>query len=453
VAVATATRLHGGLRVGVGLACMLVTGCSGPPTRNDWREYSEAGITYSSRPDDTQTCADVLAVLQTHRSAFATFFTLPSLERAPLRYFKHSGLDDFRRNSGCAAEADGCFDGDVHSMLSVDTHELVHAWVRLGFDVQTRFVSEGIATSLSCRPYMRSVDTANDMWELLGFGGVLEYHAAGRFLTQLLVLGSPADLVAWIRYIDQGGGNQVDVEQATQDIYGRAVQEIWDLASLSDAVPCVALGRCNAEPLPMGKVRLGDYCGGQNGYLLSRELGPALGLRAVGVAADVLACSPTAGDYELRSVGVGDLQQPAGAEYVVRMPDQPHLLTLTADDPTLETIVHARPLPAAFASTCTESDPIELSADYRSRIVLPHGTGVYYFPLVGTGAHLAANFVSSTPVPDSITISWCTTCSEGCSVRDLTRGDALSDGATGVLEIAVTQWTADFHVLELQLMD
>jgi hypothetical protein len=432
---------------------MMVTGCSGPRAQNEWREFTDAGITYYSRPDDTQSCTDVLEAIKDQRSAFAAMFALPSLEPTPLRYFKYSGFNDFRSNSGCAADAEGCFDGSVHSTLPVDRHELVHAWARAGFNVQTHFVSEGIATALSCRPFMRSVNGTTDIWRSLGFGGKVDYYAAGRFVAQLLALGSPSDLVAWIRGVDQSGGAQAGVEQAMQAIYGTSVQGVWDNALSTGAVPCVALGRCNAEPLPMGRLRLGDYCSGQNGYLLTREAGPAVGLRAIGVAADVLACSPAAGDFELRYVGIGDLQQPAGAEYVVRMPDQPHLLTLTADDPSLETIVHARPLPGAFASACTESNPIELSADYRTRIVLPRSTGTYYFPVASTGARLAANIVSSTPAPAAITVSWCATCADGCIARDLTQGDALSDGAAGILEVSLTQATAEPQLLELQQID
>jgi hypothetical protein len=434
---------------------MALWACTEAPNTNDWRRIVEADrLVYLARWNDDQACAAALDAITLHRDAFADFFAVTDrLSGVGLHYHKYRDQRDFQANSGCDDGADGCFDGTARSWLAVDTHELAHAWVRAVYDVRTRYVSEGIATSLSCRPFIRSLGNSGKIADPFGLEGPVNYHAMSRFVTHLLSLDAASVFVAWAEAIDRAGGTELAADSATQNRYGRTLQQIWAEALSPTATQCFALGRCNADPLPLGTARLGSSCAGQNAYRLSGDSGPALGIRAVGVAADVLACAPNAPDYELRTTGIGDAQTPGRAEYIFATPDTEHLITLTADDPSTETILYTRALPGAFSPHCTEDAPIELARSHASRLVLPRRVGTYFFPLAFSGAALLGRLVEgSAESASSFGIRWCDTCGTECVTREWATNAVFSDSGLGILELAVTRVPPTPAILELELL-
>jgi len=360
--------------------------------------------------------------------------------QAALDYYKYRDGSDFYDHADCPRGSDACFDGSVRSSLPADYHELAHAWVRAGFDVHTQFATEGIATALSCMPFSRSKFSNTPVSVALGSGPSLNFHAAGRLVMGLLALGSPRDLIAWTERVDGAKDPVAAAAAAALDIYGLPLDQIWSEASRETALPCFALGRCDAPPLPIAKVRLNTTCTGVSSYLLSRDLGSAIGLSYVGAAPEILACSATAGAYAPSTTGFGDGS--SSAEYFVETPAEPHLLTLAERDPSLEALVTARALPSAFDTSCSLDAPLPLLAK-ETRIILPERADVLYFPVQVDGSMLETSLVGSNT--SGVSLAWCESC-ESCA--PFQSGIIVSATSAGVLRVTLEQGTTS-RVLSL----
>src|SRR6187431_2058381 len=94
--------------------------------------WQEGELSYSARSGDPLACASALGEMARNRAAFAGFFGLPTVESAPLRYYKYLDKSDFFENADCPRGSSACFGDSVKSPLPVDYHELTHAWVRAG---------------------------------------------------------------------------------------------------------------------------------------------------------------------------------------------------------------------------------------------------------------------------------------------------------------------------------
>jgi hypothetical protein len=122
---------------------------------------SESGrFAYHVRADQ-EIDARVFERLEWHAALVDRALELAGERPAHLDYFKYRDLEDLQQHSPCGSEAGGCARPrshgtvEVHSPLSVDEHELVHTY---GFvlGAPPKFLSEGLAMSLSCYPGVES---------------------------------------------------------------------------------------------------------------------------------------------------------------------------------------------------------------------------------------------------------------------------------------------------------
>jgi len=416
------------------LCVVCLSGCTSPePEPFVGVRWTEGNLGYSARSSDPLACADALSKVSDSRQTSADFWGRPRVSQAALEYWKFRDSSDFYEHADCPSESDACFDGAVRTSIPVDYHELAHAWVRAGVDVHTQFASEGIATALSCMPFSRSKLSDSPLSVALGSGPNLNFHAAGRLVMGLLALGSTQDLITWTERVDAAADPVATAATAALEIYGKPLEQIWSEASGETALPCFALSRCDAPLLPFAKTRLKTTCTGVTSYLLSRDLGPALGLSIVGAAPEILACSATAGAYAPSSTGFSD--SPATAEYIIETPAEPRLLTLAERDPSLEALLTTRALPSAFARTCSLEDPLQLSVD-ETRIILPERSDTLYFPLQVESGMLDTTLVGSDV--SGVSLAWCESC-DSCAPSP--SGTVVGTTGAGVLRVTLEQST------------
>jgi hypothetical protein len=389
-------------------------------------------------------CAESLSKIAAHRQASADFWQLPQVSETALKYYKYRDAADFLEHADCPRGAEACFDGSARSWLPVHYHELAHAWVRDGFDVYTRFASEGIATALSCTPFSRTPLESVPVSAALGLDSSLNFHAAARLVMGLLARGSASDLIAWSERVDDAEDPGAEAASAALDLYGQSLDEIWRDANREMALPCFALGRCDAPALPMGKTRMKTSCTGVTDFILSRDLGPAIGVTIVGAPPEIVACSPTAATYAPSVAGFGDQAGTSDTEYILETPAQPHLFTYPTADPTLEALLTARALSAAFDSACSLKNPLQLTAR-ETKIILPERSDTLHFPLT-VGAGVLATTLAGADV-SGVSLAWCERC-DAC--EPLSSDTTTSPSGTGVLKVTLERATTS-RILSLRM--
>jgi hypothetical protein len=110
---------------------LAVAGCSDPQDR--FVSFGSARFQYHARADDTSVGPSVLAQLERYGAAADALLGLSATDHLPIAYYKYRDLADFQEHGPCNASDAGCeFQRsrvlEVHSPLSVDEHELTHAY-------------------------------------------------------------------------------------------------------------------------------------------------------------------------------------------------------------------------------------------------------------------------------------------------------------------------------------
>ncbi|HEV8247247.1 MAG TPA: hypothetical protein VGP93_15825, partial [Polyangiaceae bacterium] len=326
------------------LVCLLLLGACDSTDDQRWIVWTQDGVRYHSREGDPFACPQAIDHIVEHRTAFAEFFGVRSAGTSDLDYYKYRDRDDYRESAGCPSGSDGCFSGPVHSPFAVHYHELIHAWTYPAMGGYTPILSEGLATALSCEPLSHNVpieaNLSLDVTEPNGPG----YEHAGYLMVQALRDAAPSSLMDLVRGADASTRDESAVRDGLSRVYGKSAEELISEVASDRSPPCFALGRCDSAPLlTFGPTRLVYGCAGTSEFLLTSELGPAVGLWVSGYPVDMLACSPSAAPFALRPTGVGRNPEQPSAEYFSETPSEPHLLSIAVSDPEAEALLHLRP--------------------------------------------------------------------------------------------------------------
>jgi hypothetical protein len=143
---------------------LAVAGCSDP--QEGFVSFGSARFQYHARADDVSVGPSVLERLERYGVAADALLGLSPTDHLPIAYYKYRDLRDYQEHGPCDADSAGCeFQRsqvlEVHSPLSVDEHELTHAYTA-ALGTPPKFLFEGIASSVSC------------------YGGVEDWFQAGQ---------------------------------------------------------------------------------------------------------------------------------------------------------------------------------------------------------------------------------------------------------------------------------
>ena len=442
------------LRVLVIVWCLAALAC-GPegavPFELDW---TVEGVTYHAHSQDRFACEDVLTPIVQHRRAFARLFETPEVEAITVSYFKYRDQQEYASMSGCPTRSIACFNGNIHSPLPVDHHELIHAWSGWGMRMRAPTLAEGLATALSCDPLPHPLNptgpVALDVLAPFGFA----YQNAGALVTQALREAPTESFMALVREVERLGRNEDALRRALQVIYGLSPEELRTRALQEAAPSCFALGRCEHAPsLRTGSVRMSGGCAGVPALRLDQRLGGAFAIRFAGSPLHVFACSHSAEPYALRDVDLSG-EDHDDVEFLVRAPESDHLLTFGGRQVMPEATVTARAATGAFAPDCSlDAKPLELREGKAIRIVVPEQPGVYHVWLRAEAAELGSRWVPRLMAGVSPQVEGCQVCSggsaAGCHAIDPERMDPFP-GGTRLLRLTVDERPPSGLTLELR---
>ncbi|HKO49440.1 MAG TPA: hypothetical protein VJV79_17045 [Polyangiaceae bacterium] len=116
--------------------------------------FGSARFQYHARADDLSVGPSVLELLEGYGVAADALLGLSPTDHLPIAYYKYRDLRDLQEQGPCGEGYAGCEfkrSGvlEVHSPLSVDEHELTHAYAA-ALGAPPEFLVEGIASSFSC---------------------------------------------------------------------------------------------------------------------------------------------------------------------------------------------------------------------------------------------------------------------------------------------------------------
>jgi hypothetical protein len=131
---------------------LAVAGCGDP--KGGFGSFGSGRFQYHARADDVSVGPSVLEQLERYGAAADALLALSPTDHLPIAYYKYRDLRDLQEHGPCGEGNAGCeFPRlgmlEVHSPLSVDEHELTHAYAAALGDPPD-FLKEGIASSVSC---------------------------------------------------------------------------------------------------------------------------------------------------------------------------------------------------------------------------------------------------------------------------------------------------------------
>jgi hypothetical protein len=410
-----------------------VIGCGGGgPSLPSGQTWTSTHFVYAARAGDAGACDGVADRLEAHFALLNAYLGL-TWPGGAIRYYKYQDGADLGAHSDCAALAVGCSnDHVVQSPLALDGHELVHVYVRHLGRPPAMF-EEGLAEALSPRGRVFSAPTQS--WrDVLGTpalaGGVpppIAYWGGAWFVSYLLRQQGPASFVALYSALAQDA-DEAAVAGAFQQVYGAALDDVWQQAQSSDpAEEGVPLWECAADTIVLGGAAadLSDRCDGRGSFAtftLAAE--DAVAWQAVTLTSGFNVASCDLG-HELHAeqlawpLETGALALPAGSYYVAPMAGTGALGLVEA--------------PNGVTRACVDAAPLLLPAA-SSNLTLAIGDGpdawfVRLHPEQAASVTLAREW-DDPIVPDVMvaTVEICTDCSTACQPFDNAVATPVADG-------------------------
>ena len=211
-------------------------------------------------------CPTLLDLLDEHARMVGRKIGVAANEIAPLRYYKFRDEADFSANAEpCASGLQACaFQDAVYSSKSLHAHELVHAYVSLGWGgTSVGLLNEGVAVALSCEPFftlqpgerpreaLQSVLSPLDWRALIYLNGEVQtgYCAAGFFVTHLAQRYGWSSIAEIFRRVPPGT-TVADFEHEFARVFPLSVDQAWaEALDLVGAAPCQPDWQCTATEL------------------------------------------------------------------------------------------------------------------------------------------------------------------------------------------------------------
>jgi hypothetical protein len=352
-------------RAAVLTVCVIGCGGGGPNLPNG-QTWSSTHFIYSARAGDTGACDGVTDRLEAHFALLNAYLGL-TWPGGAIRYYKYQDAADLGAHSDCPPLAIACSnDHIVQSPLTLDGHELVHVYVRHLGRPPAMF-EEGLAEALSPRGRVFSAPTQSwrDVLSTPALaGGVpppIAYWGGAWFVSHLLRWqGGAVPFVALYSALAQDA-DEAAVASAFQQVYGAALDDVWQHAQSSDpAEEGVPLRECAADTIVLGGATadLRDRCDGRGSFAtftLAAE--DAVAWQAVTLTSGFNVASCDLGheldaEWLAGALETGALALPAGSYYVAPMAGTGALGLVEAPNAVARGCVDAAPLllPAASDS-------------------------------------------------------------------------------------------------------
>jgi hypothetical protein len=239
-------------------ALAIFAACGGPPAVNlpGDATWSSAHFDYHVRASESDTCPDVLTALEQHFNVLQTYLGFDWPAGVKIAYYKFTDAADFAANGRCPADAGGCAPGtSVESSQSLDTHELVHAYLA-PFGAPPWVLTEGVAVALSCtsRDYAGPKPTLG--WDQLasvqsGAADPVTAYSAGAWLVgYLLSAYEPKQFLNLYRVLPRDA-DSVQMDAVYRQVYGVGLADIWAAALAEDQPRNNCPWQCAGAPLPL----------------------------------------------------------------------------------------------------------------------------------------------------------------------------------------------------------
>jgi len=195
---------------------------------------------YHSRPGDPL-CAGTLAAAEAHLTSTLGYLRLDWPAGKKIDYYRYRDFEDITASSPCAQAHERCADasggqGVVYTFLSLDQHELVHAYLaHVGFP--NVIYAEGIADLFRCDSAAHArVSVQPSSWRRDLFStkdGVWQSYPQASVLVRYLVerFGAERFLEAYARSKHGLGPDQFGAE--FEQLFGTSLDEVWAEAGAS----------------------------------------------------------------------------------------------------------------------------------------------------------------------------------------------------------------------------
>jgi hypothetical protein len=217
----------------------------------------------------------LLSLLDEHALKIGGRIGVDPSESVRLVYYKFRDEADFSANAEqCSSGLEACaFRDAVYSSRSLHAHELVHAYVFVGWGgTSVGLLNEGVAVALSCEPFftllpgqrprdaLRPVLSPLDWRALIYLNGKFTtgYSAAGFFVAHL------AGQYGWSRIAElhrrvPPGTTVADFEREFARVFPTSVDQAWaEALDTPDAAPCQPDWQCTATELDEGDLATPD---------------------------------------------------------------------------------------------------------------------------------------------------------------------------------------------------
>jgi hypothetical protein len=354
-----------------------------------------------------------------------------------VHYYKYVNAADLAAHADCPDLAVACSsERVVQSPLVLDGHELVHVYVRHLGRPPAMF-EEGLAEALTPRGrvFAAPVQSWRDVLDAPPLaGGVpppIAYLGGAWFVAYLLRHQGAGPFVAFYAALAQHA-DQTAVAGAFQQIYGAALDDVWQQAQVTDlAEPGVPLWECTADPVVRGGAAadLSDRCDGRGSFAtFSVAAEDALAWQDLTLTSgfNVAGCD-LGRELHVEQIAwtgaleTGALALPAGSYY----------LAPTAGTGAVALVA----APGAVASTCADTAPLLLpAASSNLTLAIANGTDPRFVRLrpdqsASVSVTLARQW-DDPIVPDvtAATVAVCPDCANACQPFDNSVATTIADG-------------------------
>jgi hypothetical protein len=252
--------------VALGSVLFAACGSSGGDLPSE-RTWASAHFDFRARPSDASACPGVLGPLEDHFAALqgSLGFAWPAGNKVV--YYKFVDSSDFRAHSSCPPEAGACAGGtSVESPQSLDTHELVHAYLYpSGFPPWV--LVEGAAVALSCTARFYADAKPSQTWEQLAgiqsgaVDPVSAYRSGAWLVGYLLDAFGPGPFMGVYGALPHNAST-AQIDAAFQQVYGQSLAAIWAAAISEDQPRNTCVWQCSrlAIALDGGSIDTSGTC-------------------------------------------------------------------------------------------------------------------------------------------------------------------------------------------------
>jgi len=257
------------LRHEVGLCACLLVGCGGDVELPSDRLWTSAHFRYHTRSTNTETCPDILALLEQHGDVIHQALGLSWDPGEVIDYYDFDDAMDFAAHAGCEGFADGCTVGaSVRSFVPFHDHELIHAYLaKVG--QPPPFLQEGVAVALSCELYRLAPHAPPTVAWREAFTSKLDdpsealFVGGGWLVSRILATRDPHLLVDLYRASGGPAASPDDFAAAFARVYATTLDDAWADALRAPGGTLFCPWQCSRPALPMdgSQVVLGSVCG------------------------------------------------------------------------------------------------------------------------------------------------------------------------------------------------